>query len=365
MKIAILTQPLRANYGGVLQNYAMQQVLMRLGHSPITLEKDPYEYISTFRLTCDIPKRVITKYILRKRDHIYTEKIHNQFVDSQPKTLQPFIKSYINHKYVLDYDFIDQSNYNAFIVGSDQVWRPLYNWNVLDKMFLSFIPESINIKRIAYAASFGTSEWEYDEAQTKKCSELINKFDAVSTREIDGVDLCKKYLKRDDVVSVLDPTLLLNQEDYLTLCKDIPTNEEKLLFAYILDTDTETLSKLKDIANANGLKLKLVSAHDNCTLSMEEWLAMFRDAKMVITDSFHGTVFSIIFNKEFFTITNLSRGGSRFTSLLSQLSLSDRMFNSIFDVKFNDNIDWSIVNNKLSLLKDKSLNFLMSALNNK
>ena len=98
---------------------------------------------------------------------------------------------------------------------------------------------------------------------------------------------------------------------------------------------------------------------------MEEWLAMFRDAKMVITDSFHGTVFSIIFNKEFFTITNQSRGGSRFTSLLSQLSLSDRMFNSIFDVKFNDNIDWSIVNNKLSLLKDKSLNFLMSALNNK
>ena len=245
------------------------------------------------------------------------------------------------------------------------MWRPLYNWNVLDKMFLSFIPESINIKRIAYAASFGTSEWEYDEAQTKKCSELINKFDAVSTREIDGVDLCKKYLKRDDVVSVLDPTLLLNEEDYLTLCKDIPTNEEKLLFAYILDTDTETLSKLKDIANANGLKLKLVSAHDNCTLSMEEWLAMFRDAKMVITDSFHGTVFSIIFNKEFFTIANQSRGGSRFTSLLSQLSLSDRMFNSIFDVKFNDNTDWSIVNNKLSLLKDNSLNFLMSALNNK
>ena len=71
-----------------------------------------------------------------------------------------------------------------------------------------------------------------------------------------------------------------------------------LLFAYILDTDTETLSKLKDIANANGLTMKLVSEHDNCTLSMEEWLAMFRDAKIVITDSFHGTVFSIIFNKE-------------------------------------------------------------------
>ena len=365
MKIAILTQPLRANYGGVLQNYAMQQVLIRFGHSPITLEKDPHQYISKFKLVCDIPKRVITKYILKKRDHIFSENRHNKIVDGQPKTLLPFIKSYIKHRYVLNYDLINLSDFDAFLVGSDQVWRPLYNWDVLDKMFLSFIPKESKTKRISYAASFGTSEWEFNEEQTTLCKDLITYFDAVSTREIDGVDLCKKYLKRDDVFSVLDPTLLLNEEDYLTLCKDIPKHEEKLLFAYILDTDTETLSKLKDIANTNGLTLKLVSAHDNCTLSMEEWLAMFRDAKIIITDSFHGTVFSIIFNKEFFTITNQSRGGSRFTSLLSQLSLSDRMFNSIFDVKFNDNIYWSIVNNKLSLLKDKSLNFLMSALNNK
>ena len=365
MKIAILTQPLRANYGGILQNYALQQVLIRFGHFPITLEKDPHQYISKFKLVCDVPKRIITKYILKKRDHIFSENLHNKLVDRQPKTLLPFIKSYIKHRYVLNYDLINLSDFDAFLVGSDQVWRPLYNWDVLDKMFLSFIPKESKTKRIAYAASFGTSEWEFNEEQTTLCKDLITYFDAVSTREIDGVDLCKKYLKRDDVFSVLDPTLLLNEEDYLTLCKDIPTCEEKLLFAYILDTDTETLSKLKDIANANGLTLKLVSAHDNCTLSMEEWLAMFRDAKMVITDSFHGTVFSIIFNKEFYTTTNQSRGGSRFTSLLSQLSLSDRMFNSIFDVKFNDNIDWSIVNNKLSLLKDKSLNFLMSALNNK
>lgn len=365
MKIAILTQPLRANYGGILQNYAMQQVLIRFGHFPITLEKDPHQYISKFKLVCDLPKRIITKYILKKRDHIFSENIHNKIVDRQPKTLLPFIKSYIKHRYVLNYDLINLSDFDAFLVGSDQVWRPLYNWDVLDKMFLSFIPKESKTKRIAYAASFGTSEWEFNEEQTTLCKDLITYFDAVSTREIDGVNLCKKYLKREDGVSVLDPTLLLNKEDYLALCKDIPTYEENLLFAYILDTDTETLSKLKDIANANGHTLKLVSAHDNCTLSMEEWLAMLRDAKMVITDSFHGTVFSIIFNKEFFTITNQSRGGSRFTSLLSQLSLSDRMFNSIFDVKFNDNIDWSIVNNKFSLLKDKSLNFLMSALNNK
>lgn len=363
MKIAILTQPLMTNYGGVLQNYAMQQVLIRLGHFPITLEKDPHQHISTFKLVCDIPKRIITKYILRKRDHIFTEKVNNKIVDRHPKTLFPFIKSYINHRYVLNYDLNNIPDVDAFLVGSDQVWRPLYNWGVLDKMFLSFIPESSNIKRIAYAASFGTSEWEYNEEQTKKCAELIDRFDAVSTREIDGVDMCKKYLKREEVVPVLDPTLLLNKENYLTLCKDIPISDKNLLFAYILDTNSETLSKLNDIANAYGLTLKFVSAHHDCTLSMEEWLALFRDAKMIITDSFHGTVFSIIFNKEFDTIVNQSRGRSRFTSLLSQLSLTGRMFNSIFDVNFNSNIiDWSIVNDNLSSLKDKSLNFLTSAL---
>lgn len=362
MKIAILTQPLRANYGGVLQNYALQQVLIKLGHEPITLAKNPIQYISHFRLILELPKRLFTKYILRKRKYIFSEQKKNKLVENESRILLPFIKKYINRVFVNSYENIDYKQFDGFIVGSDQVWRPLYNWNVLDKMFLSFIPKSCNIKQIAYAASFGTSEWEYNEEQTKICSELINGFDAVSTREIDGVSLCSKYLGYNNAVYVLDPTLLLNKEKYLTLCKDIPTNDDNLLFAYILDTNSETISKLNDIANANGLTLKLVSAHDDCTLSMEEWIAMFRNAKMVITDSFHGTVYSIIFNKEFYTIANKSRGGSRFISLLSQLSLIDRMFESISDITINNDIDWKIINYKISQLKDFSINFLKTNL---
>lgn len=362
MEIAILTQPLRANYGGVLQNFALQQVLIKLGHIPITLEKDPVLRISKLKLFFNFPKRLFTKYILKKRKYILYEKHHNNYIKQISSLLKPFISKYINLKFVKSLDTIDYNRYDAFIVGSDQIWRPLYNWGMLYNMFLSFIPKDTKIKRIAYAASFGATEWEFNEEQTKVCSNLITNFNAVSTREIDGIELCKKYLGYNNAINVLDPTLLLEKEDYIQLCKNVPTTIEDLLFAYILDVNHNTKDQLEKIAKEKGLKLKLVSAHDNCTLSIEEWLAMFRDVKMVITDSFHGTVFSIMFNKEFYTIANKSRGGSRFASLLSQLSLTDRMFVSISDITINKDIDWNIINSKISQLKDFSINFLKTNL---
>ena len=230
-------------------------------------------------------------------------------------------------------------------------------------MFLPFIPDDAKIKRIAYATSFGASEWEYNEEQTRVCSKLIKKFNAVSTRENDGIDLCRKYLDRDDVVNVLDPTLLLEKEDYTLLCKDVPTATEELLFAYILDETCESKSILEKIAKEKSLKLKLVSAHDDCTLTIEEWLAMFRDAKMVVTNSFHGTAFSIIFNKEFYSICNKSRGNSRFNSLLTQFNLSNRLFNCISEINYNlKQIDWDKVNLLKQLNQEKSLNFLIKSL---
>ena len=363
MKIAILTQPLGHNYGGILQNYALQRVLIKLGHFPETLEKDYLQYISIFRLFFELPKRIFTKYILKKRDFIFSEKKYNEIATTNKK-LFPFVIKYINHTYLHDFSSIVGLEYDAIIVGSDQVWRSKYNRNYISKMFLSFIPESSNIKRIAYAASFGASEWEYNEEQTSTCSKLIQRFDAVSTREIDGLVLCKKYLNRNDVISVLDPTLLLTKEDYLKLCEDIPKCDNNLLFAYILDIDSEIRLKLDELANLKGLKLKLVYADENCTLSVEEWIAMYRDAKMVITDSFHGTIFSIIFNKEFYSICNVSRGNSRFTSLLSQFNLQDRLFNDAKSINLSSNqIGWDIVEETKFSLQNKSIKFLTDKLN--
>lgn len=353
MKIAILTQPLSYNYGGILQNYALQQVLQRLGHDPITF--DQVDWVPTIRIKIKLRLLLLLeKYKIRQLNH--------------DNAIDKFKSKYINTTYKADslWDF-KKLNWKyrpgAIIVGSDQVWRPRYNWGCIDKMFLSFVPKRAKVKRIAYAVSFGTSEWEFTEEEAKKCKKLLQRFDAVSTREIDGIELCSKYLNRKDVVNVLDPTLLLEKNDYLNLCKDIPKVVDDILFAYILDLDDKTTSIIENIAQENGMRLKLVSAHSNWTLSIEEWIAMFRDAKLIITDSFHGTVFSIIFNKNFYSICNQSRGNSRFTSLLTQFDLLDRLYSNIQELKLDKRkINWEKTNNTHCDLKNISIKFLTNNL---
>lgn len=363
MKIAILTQPLGANYGGILQAYALQNTLKKIGHTSIIIEKQYLQDINYLKIFIELPKRLITKYILKKRKHIFSEHKNNQHQIGRRKHTSPFITEYIQNEFVSNYNSIDISLFDAFIVGSDQVWRPKYNWGFIDKMFLSFIPKESNIKRLAYAASFGTREWEYTDEQTTTCTELLSRFDAVSVRETDGVELCKEYLKMDDAVCVLDPTLLLDRGEYENLCTEVPVIEKNTLCAYILDLNDDITQKLETIANEKGLNLKIVSADKNCSLTVPEWIAMFRDAKCIITDSFHGTVFSIIFNKEFYSIANIERGGSRFTSLLSQFDLMSRLHASINEISLiDDTINWSSVNAKRDDLKEFSINFLTSNL---
>lgn len=363
MRIAILTQPLRANYGGILQAYALQYTLKKLGHNSTIIEQEYIQPIKYFKLLFDIPKRLYTKYILKKREYIFSEHINNKHQIERRKYTSSFITKYIQNCFTKGYNSIDINQYDAFIVGSDQVWRPLYNWGNIDKMFLSFIPKESDLKRISYAASFGTSEWEFTPEQTAVCTKLLSRFDAVSVREQEGIDLCREFLKRNDAVCVLDPTLLHDKAVYENLCKEVPAIDKNTLCAYILDLSDDIRQRLENIATEKGLNLKIVSADNNCTLTVPEWIAMFRDAECIVTDSFHGTAFSIIFNKEFYSIANIGRGRSRFISLLSQFDLTSRLYNSIDEIRLNnDVINWDSVNEKRNTLIQDSINFITSNL---
>ena len=203
---------------------------------------------------------------------------------------------------------------DAFVVGSDQVWRPKYAPNLGD-VFLGFVKTS-GVRRISYAASFGVDHWEFSPKQTKFCSALAKRFNAVSVREESGVKICKENLGVD-ATWVLDPTLLLDKEDYAEICKDVPVETKQILAAYVLNIDDSILGLCKSIAKEKGLELKVFSADTKAKISVPEWLAMFRDASYVVTDSFHGTAFSIIFGKEFKCLYNESRGSARFESLLN------------------------------------------------
>src|SRR5690606_23817598 len=237
-------------------------------------------------------------------------------------------------------DYFSKNNFNAVIVGSDQTWRPKYSPDIYN-FYLDFLEDNPTIKKLAYASSFGTSEWEYTEEQTQRVSELAKQFHAISVREAAGVDLCREKLGVE-AVHLFDPTLLLTAEDYSELINQPKANKE--LFTYVLDESKEKQDFIQSIGKHLHLKQHTNQAkkfdvdvkrplEELIMPPLEGWLQGFSDAGFVITDSFHGTVFSIINKKPFIALVNAERGASRFESILSKLGLEERM---IYDVNSFD-----------------------------
>lgn len=356
MKIGIVTQPLHNNYGGLLQNFALQQVLKKLGHEVKTIDfVYKYSFVRYLLSTC---KQLILA-ILKCRCPILRSYVQCPCV--RKLQMAEFVTNYIDttevvHKY--SSSIIRKENFDVIITGSDQVWRPCYNIYI-ENMFLKFVPNSI--KKVAYAASFGVDNWEYSPKQTLKCAKLAQCLDAVSVREQSGVDLCKKYFNVE-AKCVLDPTILAGPDAYKALLKEY--NGNKYLFAYVLDLTLEKETLIRSLAEKNNLEVKIASADDNASLSVEEWLTMIANADMVVTDSFHGTVFSILFHSEFYSIVNVERGGTRFYSLLTPLGLESRLLDaSSIEVPQIGNVTWNVVDEKLDELRENSMDFLKKALN--
>lgn len=353
MKIGIYTQPLSHNYGGILQNYALQQVLKKMGHTSVTIHHGQKTHWSN------------TKCIIHNLLRPFTNQPHwgvlsIKKLNKLKAPFKPFIiKNLKTTKSIVKCtsEIVEQQQFDVIVVGSDQVWRPCYN--DIYSSFLLFAKD-VNIPKIAYAASFGVDNWEYTHEQTKVCAELIKQFKAVSVREMSGIDLCKKYLNVE-AVNVLDPTLLLDKSDYSLLCKDIPKAEKGYLLVYILDEDKSKEAYVNEFASKNNLSVKQIHAENKVSLSIEEWLALFRDATIVVTDSFHGTVFSILFQKEFISLINKGRGASRFESLLKKIHLSDRLVADNRTIP-SMQIDWRNVNELLGQYRKESMLFLENAI---
>ena len=312
MRIGIITQPLFANYGGILQNWALQQILIKLGHDPITIDYLPTLTIKSFILSTI--KSLIFWFIPSRRRRFIKRKYKRKSL-FDGFIAQHIKKTEVCYQYSMKY--IEQYKLEALIVGSDQIWRPMYNDCLFD-MFLQFA-EDFKGKKIAYAASFGVDNWEFSEEQTKICSSLIKQFDAISVRESSGKSLCKNYLGID-ALNVLDPTLLVSKDEYIKLCTDIPIVKERFLAAYVLDPSDEVNKIIAEEADKRGLTVRRYSADAKAELTVEEWISIFRDASFIVTDSFHGTVFSILFEKPFRCVANRDRGNARFEDLLEKYS---------------------------------------------
>lgn len=371
MRIAILTLPLRLNYGGILQAYALQTVLTRMGHDVKVVYNSPYRNERLFIQIYHALRHIVGKYILRRyKGPILDMKAYNDNYRAISINVQPFIDKYI-HKYVSEegMKINKESDFDAIVVGSDQVWRPCYAGKI-ERYFLDFARDW-NIKRIAYAASFGVDNWEFSKKQTSRCKHLVQRFDAISVREKGGKALCRMSFDVDSMW-VLDPTMLLNIKDYNELLNGCYCNYPNMLFCYVLDVNNVCLSLSNFISKEKNLRIKSILRDPNLDQSclarpsVECWLSFFENASFVFTDSFHGCVFSIIYNKPFVVYSNKSRGEARLKSLLSMFDLENRLVDCVSSVEkvINTPIDWFLVNKKRHEKSLISCDFLTRFLNN-
>ena len=388
MKIGIVTQPLQLNYGGLLQNYALQEVLRRLGHEPCTLNWTwPHTYFQDHefrRLLSNVKTRIMTKMHLGAGRQLVKYKPSDTEYTVIAQNTDRFIREHIVKTRTITSEdgfreVFEAGNYYALISGSDQVWRPKYSAPFLKEMFLDFAKDK-KVVRLAYAASFGMDEWEFSPKMTEKCSDLAKKYDAISVREDSGIALCCEHLGVT-AAHVLDPTLLLRKEDYVNLVKEAgETASPGSLFYYILDPSVAKTSFVERVADEMNLhpfkvmpryprsewtKPRIKHHIDDCVYpSLTQWLRGFMDAEMTVVDSFHGMVFSILFNKPFWVIGNKSRGLSRFTSLLTLLGLENRLLDisELKIVEVSTPIDWKQVNVWLDRLRQQSQDWLLKSL---
>lgn len=357
MRIALLNLPVDNNYGGNLQRYALYKTLESLGHDVTFLNLYGLKRVP-FHL---IPIKMIN-YFRKKAFNIHTPPLclilgSAYLYKKHNKIAFDFIDKYIKHTNPI-YNVSMLSNYvkfDCFVVGSDQVWRKSISHNCLSSMFFDFLPETT--KRIAFSVSMGTEDNELTDVEVSTLRTLYNRFDAVSVREAVSISLFNTYhWILPYPVHTIDPTLLLDKDDYVRLIEFGDTTPViGDVFCYLLDKTPEKVSAVQKYCKDNKLTPFYVSIDTHkYSISVEQWLRSFNEAKAVFTDSYHGLLFSIIFNKPFYLFKNPKRGNARFESVRTDLGL-------VFDAMEQD---WTQVNKNRARLLKSSIDFLKKSLCN-
>lgn len=375
MKIGVFTLPLENNYGGNLQNFALQQVLKEMGHEVVTIDWHRKKEYGSFA-------RQFIGYIHRLYSHyIKKEKISTCwcpfFSEKEFDIISSNIRPFINKNIALTRkicqaqlkEIDNEYKFDAYVVGSDQVWVHSYALSA----FLDFVDREGVIK-VAYAASSNERAWTRYQDLVPLCKQLSESFSGLSVRENFLKKETEKILKRD-IKLVLDPVLLLNPDKYLSLLQG-KNNPAPFGFAYILDkSESKTsiiqrISKEKGISFISGMPRKAHVRERNMNLndyifpSVEDWIYGMSQADTVVTDSFHGIAFSILFNKNFVVIPNARRGMERFKSLLSIFNLENRMVSNAEEAMkvIKRPIEYDRINETLNSMRADSLSFLNKSL---
>ena len=361
MKVGILTFQCAHNYGAVLQCYATQEFLRSKGHDVEIINYRPEYLLRPYRL---FDKRNITRGGLKR---ILKNILQELIIFPTRYTRWKAFQQFINKRLALSKPFAELSSvpdtYDAYIVGSDQVWNPNITCGFDEVYFCNFPFQKGNKKYIAYAASMESKALFATDSQFYH--EHLKNFDAISVREKNLQELLSPFTDIT-IQHVLDPTLMVPSnvwDKFITSS----FRKGKYVLVYQVMHDKNTLRIAKDIANQLRANVMVVGAgvsfynrHDYNDASPKEFVNLVKNAECIITTSFHGTAFSIILNRPFYTLTQ--GWNTRSSSLLMKLGLQERMIDPTTTPQFSG-IDYMEVNNKLNVLRLESQDFLTRALN--
>lgn len=359
MKVGILTFHRTTNYGAVLQTYALQKTILDLGYDVKVIDynnEEIYSYHDYRVLYGKLPLKTRVGKIIR---YSHNKKIAKTFNKFRNKWIDLSVECNTNAQLQSVED-----GYDAIICGSDQVWNPL----AIHFDFDAFLLSGVKGKRISYAASAGNiTLWE---KYLKKYWICLHRFDSISVRESEMIQPVEN-LSEKKVRLVLDPTLLLNKKEWEKLEEPLGNEIEKdnYILVYYLGKNRALTDTVKKLQKQTGLPVVLLGRQIEGIKSISvpagpsQFLSLFHHAKFVITSSFHGTVFSILYHKPFLVFGN-GNYNSRMNTLLSALKLQSRMIDneSANLERINKVVDWGQVDSLHKALKEKSINFLIEAL---
>lgn len=334
MKVGIVTFHDADNFGAMLQSYGLQSALRKLGAQSSFLD------FPAKAAAQEAPASPLMQRILQHREH-------------RQQLFADFRKQYLNCE---PFDGSQAEEYDLFIAGSDQVWNPAITGGE-GKYLLTFAPGE---KRSAYAASFGTA------ALPENCrayfADQLQKFSHISVREKSGAELVETLTGKQPRVD-LDPTMLMEGAQWEPLMAQ-PKETEPYMLLITVQNDMNLLRMATKLAESRQLKLKVISAsffpplgfQPWSDVSVGDWLRLVHDAQVVLSSSFHGLVFSILFHKEFYSnplISGLEDRNTRITDLMDMLGLPARPAGMEAAP-----VDWASVDDRLAALREDSWSYL-------
>lgn len=389
-KIGIVSCYFQHNYGSMLQALATQMALDKLNYENETVDISGFNheikkakllYFAKASLTSDIllSKLGMAKNVLIKKfsknEYAAVSRIRAEKFDDFSKKWFRKSPKYTSKKELGD---SCKENYSSVLVGSDQLWLP---GNIAaDYYTLNFVPETVNT--IAYATSFGQSSLPKDSA--RKAALFLKKIRHIGVREESGQKLVKELAGRD-VPVVCDPTLLFTGEEWLSIQKDEPIVEDKYILCYFLGNNPPHREFAKRLRQATGCKIVALTHLDEFVKSDEgyadetpynvdpaDFLNLIRNATYVCTDSFHCSVFSMLYKKVFFTFRRYARKtksstNSRLDTLFRLAGVSGRILEGTEDIQkcLSMEIDYDRVHQNFAKIREESYQYLQNALEDK